>query len=93
MSRQKTQKKPTHVHDKIRHNPQTALNISRYRKHFLDTQKRVRISHGKQVIGVRVFAVLQYLYITKYTRIDLYNVPLSILILHNSLIRIKGEVK
>ena len=31
-----------------------------YQENFLGTQKRVRISHGKRAIGVRVIEVLLY---------------------------------
>ena len=39
-----------------------SLNIGflSYRKTFLGTQKRVRISHGKRAIGVRIIEVLLY---------------------------------
>ena len=32
-----------------------------YQENFLGTQKRIRISHGKRAIGVRVIEVLLYL--------------------------------
>ena len=47
-------------HDKIRDFPWNILKYlfsSNYRKCFLGTEKRVRISHGKRAIGVRVFEV------------------------------------
>ena len=31
-----------------------------YRKNFLETQKRVRINHGKRAIGIRVIEVLLF---------------------------------
>ena len=47
-------------HDKIRKFPQTFVFLS-YQKNFGGTQKRVRVSHGKQAIGVRAIEVLLYL--------------------------------
>ena len=47
-------------HDKITKFPLTFVFMS-YRKNFLGTQKRVRISHGKRVIGVRAIEVDLYI--------------------------------
>ena len=51
-----------HVHDKMGKIPELSRNICVLScwKNFLGTQKRVRISHGKRVIGVRVIEVLLY---------------------------------
>ena len=49
----------THIiqfHNKIRTFPLIFVFLS-YRKNFVGTQKRVRISHGKQAIGVRAIEV------------------------------------
>ena len=46
-------------HDKIRKKYQIFVFLS-YRKNFVGTQKRVRISHGKRAIGVRAFVVRLY---------------------------------
>ena len=37
-----------------------------YQETFLETQTRVRISHGKRAIGVRVIEVLLYIVRLKY---------------------------
>ena len=50
-----------HFHDKI---GKKSSDIPKYlccRKNFLRTQKRVRISHGKRVIGVGLIKGLLYL--------------------------------
>ena len=52
-----------HDNKKKMTNPQNYSNIfvfSSYRKKFPGTQKRVRISHGKRAIGVRVIDDLLY---------------------------------
>ena len=46
-------------HDKIRKFPYIFVFLS-YRKNFVGTQKRVRISHGKRAIGVRAIEVRLY---------------------------------
>ena len=46
-------------HDKIRKFPLVFVFLS-YRKNFVGTQKRVRINHGKQAIGVRAIDVRLY---------------------------------
>ena len=54
-----------HFHDKIRKNPKMYLNICflELSGNFLgNPKKRVRISHVKRVIGVRVIEVLLYLH-------------------------------
>ena len=48
-------------HDKIRKFPLIFVFLS-YRKNFVGTKKRVRISHGKRAIGVRVIEVRLYMY-------------------------------
>ena len=47
-------------HDKIRKFPKIFVFLS-YWKNFVGTQKRVRISHGKRAIGVRVIEVRLYI--------------------------------
>ena len=46
-------------HDKIRKFPKMLVFLS-CRKDVVGTQKRVRISHGKRVIGVRAIEVRLY---------------------------------
>ena len=46
-------------HDKIRKNLSICVFMS-YRKNFVGTQKRVRISHGKPAIGVQAIEVRLY---------------------------------
>ena len=46
-------------HDKMTKYPQIFVLLI-YRKNFVGTQKRVRISHGKRAIGVRAIEVLLY---------------------------------
>ena len=46
-------------HDKITKFPQIFVLLI-YRKNFVGTQKRVRISHGKRAIGVRAIEVRLY---------------------------------
>ena len=46
-------------YDKIRKFPLIFVFLS-YRKNFVGTQKRVRISHGKRAIGVRAIEVRLY---------------------------------
>ena len=46
-------------HDKITKFPLTFVFMS-YRKNYVRTQKRVRISHGKRAIGVRAIEVELY---------------------------------
>ena len=48
-----------HFHDKIRKFPYIFVFLS-YRKNFVGTQKRVRISHNKRAIGVRAIQVWLY---------------------------------
>ena len=43
-------------HDKIRKFPKIFVFLS-YWKNFIGTQKRVRITHGKQAIGTRAIEV------------------------------------
>ena len=47
-------------HDKIRKFLEILVFLS-YRKNFVGTQKRVRISHGKRAIGVRAIEVRLYI--------------------------------
>ena len=48
-------------HGKIRKFPYLFVFLSfEYRKNFVGTQKRVRISHGKRAIGVRAIEVRLY---------------------------------
>ena len=51
-----------HFHDKIGKLPNYPyiFVFSRCRKNFLGTQKRVRINHGKRLVGVRVIEILLY---------------------------------
>ena len=46
-------------HDKMTKFPQIFVLLI-YRKNFVGTQKRVRISHGKRAIGVRAIEVRLY---------------------------------
>ena len=48
------------INDKIRTFPYIFVFLS-YRKNFIGTQKIVRISHGKEAIGVRATEVRLYL--------------------------------
>ena len=47
-------------HDKIRKKSLIFVFLS-YRKNFVGTEKRVRISHGKRDIGVRAIEVRLYI--------------------------------
>ena len=53
-----------HFHGRIGNDPKISLNIWGFffscRGNFLGTQKRVRVSHGKRIVDVRVIAVLLY---------------------------------
>ena len=49
------------LHDKIRKFPKIFVFLG-YRKNFVGTQKRVRISHGKRAIGVRAIGVRLYFF-------------------------------
>ena len=49
-------------HDEIRKFPLNFVYLS-YRKKFVGTQKLVRISHGKRVIGVGAIEVRLYIYV------------------------------
>ena len=50
-------------HDKMTKFPQIFVLLI-YRKNFVGTQKRVRISHGKRAIGVRAIGVRLYLFVS-----------------------------
>ena len=48
-------------YDKVRKFPEIFVFLS-YRKNFVGTQKRVRISHGKRATGVRAIEVRLYMH-------------------------------
>ena len=49
-------------HDQLKKNPERFV-FMRYRKNFVGTQNRVRISHGKRAIGDRAIEVQLYLFL------------------------------
>ena len=60
-----------HFHDKRISINYPQIFVLSYQKNFIGSQKRVRISHGKQAIGVRVIEV-NYIYEVFITKTCLF---------------------